>query len=241
VVESINIRISSYENVIADCPCCDHVCIFNRASDLHTFEPIGGRNVRCTDYNCRKPFRIISDSVNERHEMLVYECYELKQYMYCILNLATAYEMFFGLFLRANLLYKPFAQDPNPDNLNQMNCLSVKLNSKIKKYTFSPMRQLFLSEVTNKTPITDLLIAEERILSLSPQETPVSRIEALDDKDLVQLLRALKNTEVYRVRNNVVHKQAYRPTKEEAAKYFEEAKFILFQLTRRLDIRDEIN
>ena len=92
----------SYENFVADCPLCGHECIFNRASDLHTFEPIGGLNVTCLNGLCAKTFRLVSDSVNERHEMLIYDCYELlerKHYMNCILSLAQAYEVFFSLFL----------------------------------------------------------------------------------------------------------------------------------------------
>ena len=67
----------SYENFVADCPWCGYECIFNRASDLHTFEPIGGLNVTCLNGLCAKTFRLVSDSVNERHEMLIYDCYEL--------------------------------------------------------------------------------------------------------------------------------------------------------------------
>ena len=163
MIPSTRIRIASYENLIVDCPWCDYECIFNRASDIGTFQPIAGRDVQCPNDICGKLFRIISDSVNERHEMLVTECYQLlerKQYMYTILNLATAYEMFFGLFLRVNLLYKPYAVDANSGvsgSLDKVNDLSVKLHSKIKRLTFPRMRNLFLSEVTCATPVTDLL------------------------------------------------------------------------------------
>lgn len=89
---------TDYENFVAVCPSCGHECIFNRASDLCTFEPIGELNVSCLNEECRKPFRLVGDSVNEPHEMLIYDCYELlehKHYMNCILSLAQAYEVFF--------------------------------------------------------------------------------------------------------------------------------------------------
>jgi hypothetical protein len=86
-------RRTSYENFVAECPWCGKDCIFNRASDLHTFEPIAGRDVSCQSGDCRKPFRIVGDSVNSAHEMLIFDCYELierKHYMNCILSLASS-------------------------------------------------------------------------------------------------------------------------------------------------------
>ena len=247
VIQSTRITHAGYENLTVICPSCNYECIFNRASDIGIFQPVAGREVQCTNKICLKPFRIVSDSVNERHEMLVSECSQLlerKQYMYCILNLATAHEMFFGLFLRVNLLYKPFAADANSHSsgsLNKVNDLSAKLHCKIKRCTFPSMRNVFLSEVTNAPPATDLLSAEKSILALHPQDTPDSKIEALGDGALVQLLKDLKSTKLHNVRNEVVHKQGHRPTKEEATKYFEEAKSILFPLTYCLDLHDDLN
>ena len=180
--------------------------------------------------------------------MLVFECYQLlgrKEYMYCILNLATAYEMFFSLFLRVYLLYKPYTADANSGlagSLDKVNELSATLHHKIERLTFPSMRKLFLSEVTNTMPVIDLLSAEKRILSLRPQQDTLdSNIEALGDGNLVQLLKDLKGTDIHNVRNAVVHKQGHRPTKEEATKYFEEAKSILFPLTHHLDLHDDLN
>ena len=77
---------------------------------------------------------------------------------------------------------------------------------------------------------------------MRPQDdTSDFKIEALGDGHLVQLLNKLKGTDLNDVRNAVVHKQGHRPTKEEATKYFEEAKSILSPLTHHLDLRDEPN
>ena len=82
---------TSYENFVAECPWCSRENIFNRVSDLRTFEPVAGRDVSCQSADCGRPFRIVGDSVNSPHEMLILDCYELierKHYMNCILNLA---------------------------------------------------------------------------------------------------------------------------------------------------------
>ena len=237
-------RRTSYENFVAECPSCGHECIFNRASDLCTFEPIAGLNVSCQSEKCHKPFRLVSDSVNERHEMLIHDCYELlerKQYMNCILNLALAYETFFSLFLRVELLYKPFAVDPG--QLDRLNLLSKKLENKIKRYTFHPMRALFLWQITKQRSAATFDEAEEIIKafpgdSKSPED---SEIEALSDAKLIPLLKALRDTTIHELRNNVVHKQAYRPTREEVKDSLKETRSILFPLTNRLRLHDDPN
>ena len=111
----------SYENFVAECPWCRRESIFNRASDLKTFEPIAGRDVSCLNAACGKLFRILGDSVNSPHEMLIFDCYELldrKHYMNAVLSLAQAYETFFSLFFRVE--YKPFGADPDLDRLNKL-------------------------------------------------------------------------------------------------------------------------
>ena len=136
---------TSYENFVAECPWCRRENIFNRASDLKTFEPIAGLNVSCQSAACAKPFRILGDSVNSPHEMLIFDCYELldrKHYMNAVLSLAQAYETFFSLFFRVELLYKPFAADPD-QNLSELNELAKALQKKISDHAFRGMRALF--------------------------------------------------------------------------------------------------
>ena len=247
MIPIVRIRHANYENVIADCHWCGHECTFNRASDIGTFEPIWGRDIQCLNESCQKPFRIISDNANERHEMLVFDCQQLlerKQYMYCILNLTMAYEMFFSLFLRVELLYKPFVMDPNPklsENLNRMNILSKKLDSKTRRWAFDRMRRVFLSEVTDQRPVPDLGVSKVRIDSLKSPDTPDYKIKALNDARLRPILISLKRTDINKVRNSVVHKRGYRPTSSEARKYLEETRSVLLSLSRHINLHDDLN
>ncbi|MCY3782227.1 MAG: hypothetical protein OXG79_00380 [Chloroflexi bacterium] len=197
--------------------------------------------------SCQKPFRIVSDTANERHEMLVFDCHQLferKQYMYCILNLTMAYEMFFSLFLRVELLYKLFIADPNlrhSEKLDRMNTLSRKLERKTRGWAFGKMRNIFLSVATDQLPVPDLDTSERRIASLNSQNTSECRIRDLSDREMVPFLVRLKHTDINVIRNAVVHKRGYRPTGMEAEKYLEETKDILFNLTRHLDLHDNLN
>lgn len=236
---------TSYENFIAECPWCSEENIFNRASDLQTFEPIAGRDVSCQSDDCGKSFRIVGDSVDNAHEMLIYDCYELveqKHYMNCILSLAQAYEIFFSLFFRVELLYKPFGADlkPEPADLNR---LSEELYHKIKKHTFADMRALFLQYmVTGRSP-KNLTEAEAVISALPdrPGDPKDATIESLGDTKLVSLLKALKATSIHTLRNRIVHKQAYRPKREEVEAALKETRSILFPLTKHLRLYDDIN
>lgn len=234
-----------YENFAAECPWCGKESIFNRASDLRTFEPIAGREVSCQSADCRKPFRIVGDSVNSSHEMLIFDCYELverKHYMNCILSLAQAYEVFFSLFFRVELLYKPFGADPDQE-LTDLNRLSEELHGKIEEHTFTRMRALFLCHIVTGHSPKNLVEAAAVVAALPdrPGDPKDAAIESLGDVRLVSLLKALKATSIHTLRNQVVHKRAYRPTREEVDAALEETRSILFPLTGCLRLYDEIN
>lgn len=238
-------RYTSYENFVAECPWCLKDSIFNRASDLQTFEPIAGLDVLCQSEDCHKPFRIVSDSLNNAHEMLILDCNELierKHYMACILSLAQAYEVFFSLFFRVELLYKPFASDPDHE-IADLNHLSNELHKRIEKQTFAPMRKLFLSHVVAGQSPKTLAEASDLVSALPnrPGNLKDGAIESLADAKLVSLLKALKEAKIHTLRNRVVHKGAYRPTREQVDAALDEARSILFPLTQRLQLYDEIN
>jgi hypothetical protein len=238
-------RRTSYENIVAQCPCCSKDSIFNRASDLKTFEPIGGLDVTCQNDDCRKEFRIVGDSVNNAHEMFIFDSYELiegKHYMASILNLAQAYELFFSLFFRVELLYKPFAHDPEQE-ISELNQLSGDLQRRMRGYSFSRMRALFLDFVlTGPSPKS---VAQARVVLSGLPHQPVmpdhTAIEGLTDTKLVSLLKALKETSINMLRNEVVHKRAYRPTRHQVDEALMETRSILLPLTSRLQLHDDIN
>lgn len=241
----VKIKQASYENIVVECPWCSRENIFNRASDLRTFRRITGLNVSCQNVNCGKSFRMVSDSVNNPHEMLIFYCHELlerKHYMNCILTLAQAYEMFFSLFLRVELLYKPYARDIKKD-IDHLNRLTEQFSEKVKSHAFARMRALFLRQIIAGPRPANLAEAEEAIAGLEdcPSDPKDAELEVLGDEQLVALLKALKSTNINTLRNQVVHKQAYRPTREEAEAALEEARQLLFPLTYRLGLWDHIN
>ena len=228
------VKWASYENFIVQCPCCDREIIFNRVSDLGTIESIAGLDTRCLNETCHQEIRIVADSINERHEMLIFDCHELlkrKQYMYCVLNLVQVYEMFFSLFFRVELLYKPFAVESG--QLDRLNELSEKLSKKVEKYSFYDMRKLFLWRATASDSPKNL-DASEKIIEDIPNHlghTEGCRIGAVSDEVLRALLRDLKRVDIHQLRNKVAHKRAYRPKRHEVEDAFKETRRIIFRLS----------
>ncbi len=232
---------TSYENFVAICPICGFRNIFNRVSDLKEVEPIAFKQVACED--CGKPFNINNDSINAAYEMLVYDCYNLmkeKHYCYCILNLAQAYEVFFSHYLRVELLYKPYWRSEDR-NLDQLNRVSNLLFETIKNYTFAPLRSICINWVLSSRTVATLDESESLLNELNDLvgEPPDEKIADLKDKPLSELLLSLKKTKIGELRNQVVHKIAYRPTVEKVEASLEETRSILFPLASHLKVQAE--
>lgn len=236
----------TYENVVAICPWCGQRNIYNRVSDLRDTEPIAHREVTCLAPDCQKRLIITGDSINAAYEMLVFDSYRLqeeKRYSSCILNLAQSFEAFFALFLRVEVLYRPFAADQDHD-LSHFNELAAALFGKVRRFAFQDMRNLFLRRVLDKAPLASLEAAAEWIESLDGKPAgPVdAEIQSLPDRELSALLLRLKQCRVAEVRNQVVHKAAYRPTLQEVEDAPRETREILFSLAARLRLHgDDLN
>ena len=236
---------TSYENFAAQCPWCGVENVFNRASDLKSFEPIGHRTINCLNTTCLKAFNIGGDSVNSAYEMLVFDCHELleqKHYMNCILTLVQAYEVFFNIYFRVELLYKPFAADED-DDIEKLNHLSMALADKTESFAFGPMRKRFLQHITTHLPVKTLAEADAAIAELAnqPREPSDSQLESLGDSKLITLLKGVKATNINTLRDRVVHKGAYRPTGAEAEAALEQTRSVLLPLGAYLKLYDEIN
>ena len=242
-VPTAEVRLAGYENVVADCPRCGYECVFNRASDLCTFQPISGADVRCL--KCKQPFWLNGDTVNERHEVMLFECHELlerKKYMNCILNICQAYEMFFSLYLRVNLLYVPFGNsDWDSDSLEKLNELSMKLEQKTRGFGFAKMLASFLRLIVEHNPPSTLDEAEKYIQSLCSEMPKNTDVDSVKDNNLSNLLMCIKRIKINQSRNKVVHKIGYRPTRTEAEEAWKEAKSTLFPLTYLLNLHDDAN
>jgi hypothetical protein len=140
--------------------------------------------------------------------------------------------LFFGLYLRVHLLYRPFArcesENPDVDSLDRLNELASMLYETIKDYAFAKLRNVFLNHVLANQSIPSLNDAESSIRDL-PKLTQVpsdQSIDAYGNQKLAALLKRVKDSKVGELRNKVVHQHAYRPTLAEVESALEETRNI---------------
>jgi hypothetical protein len=182
------------------------------------------------------------------HEMLIFDCYQLiaeKKYCYCILNLAQAYEVFFSLYLRVQLIYRPFArkrrESPESSDLDRLNKLMLKLYTTVEKFGFENLRNVFLGQVIASPDIATFDEASRAIENLpNLRKAPCDHLlDQYQDKVIANLLKRLKDTKINQLRNEVVHKRGFRPTLEEVESALDETRAIIFPLGSRLGIADD--
>jgi hypothetical protein len=240
---------SSYENFYAVCPWCNQENIFNRASDLGDLAPIDYRQVNCLFPECSRPFFLNGDLNSPAYAMLINDCYDLmerKHYAHCVLNMAQAYEAFFSQYLRVELLYRPFAVelDAWEADIDRLNRLRKLLYERVAKLTFVPLRNLFMSMVLSGARPASLSESENRIKNfatspLEPTEDSIWKSAASSDARLARLLSGLLSCKTPKLRNDVVHKLAYRPSSQEVKDCLGETRELLFGLAGRLRVYDD--
>ena len=124
-------------------------------------------------------------------------------------------------------------------------CLTgwTKSYNEIKKYGFAHMRALFLQHVVSGSPLPCNLTEAEAVLPAfpNPQIPSDAAIKAVTDTNLIPYLEAIKKSKIHEMRNLVVHKRAYRPSRDEVDLAYNETIDTLPALTIRLDLNDDIN
>ena len=167
--------------------------------------------------------------------MLIRDCRMLidqKRYTYCILNLCQAFEMYFALYLRVELLYKPF-ENENKHDIEHLNALSHILFDTIQKWTYLYLRNAFMNLIVEKKNYLSLSESESTVKNLNSfAKIPPSdeSLQVIDDKKLSSTLLELKENDISTLRNKVVHKNGYRPTLEEVEKAEEDTSLILYRI-----------
>lgn len=241
---TVHIENPDYENVYAKCPYCKRYNTYNRISDLKETSPIGDKNVKCEYYDCLKEYRITGDLVAMKYRMLIYDCeflIENKRYMYCILNLAQAYEVFFHTYLLTKLIYEPCSA--NKFRTKNLNMLHDIYYDSAKELSFNDLRSIFIKFVLSKVKLDNIERATVNIRDLKCRsykcEPRNYLIERETNVKLRHLLLDLKKTIINETRNKVVHKFAYRPSLQEVIISLEEAKKILQGLATILEIKSD--
>lgn len=246
---------ADYENLYAVCPFCQIENIFNRASDLKKFTGVDREIVQCE--HCKKSFPIGNDTINEKYELFIFDCDELikkKKYMHCIVSLCQACEAFFMKGIIIKLLFQPLRNDifgkkgeiiiEKKSTLNRygiFNRYSDKLHKAVKNYNYNPLRNtffdLYLNDKTfiSRKELDNYLQVIKSSAPTTPSDAEIKKKGSIKKRETFLKLKKLK---VGEARNNVIHKDAYRPTKEEAEKYLKEVQWVIIGLKNILDFDD---
>ncbi len=235
----------TYENLYVECPWCGHANIFNRKSDLGSLSAIDSRQVSCDSPNCLRAFHISGDVINPSYEMIIFDCDDLlerKQFMYCALNLAQAFEVFFSHYFRVEFVYKPFWADVRAEkDIGSLKNLEGLLYEGTKRFSLFEMKNLFLCHLLYEDRPKSLVDSEDIIRRIPHKPSPTSNDEIRKarrpvDGNVRQLLLQLNSCKVGELRNRVVHKLAYRPDEAEARAVLKETREIFFPLAYALRV-----
>jgi hypothetical protein len=195
---------------------------------------------------CGSDFIIKGDIINPAWQMLILDCETLKtqkRYMYCILNLAQAFEMYFGLYFRVKFLYKPYAHEQLHD-IKHLNRETDSLFENTKECTYVCLRNMFINSILQNHRCSTLSESEleiKRLLSMTDDPSK-SAISDFSDPKWPSVLLRLKECNIGTLRNAVVHKYGYRPNIEQVEKAIEETASILYAIDHRLGVLvDDVN
>src|SRR5207248_3073998 len=144
--------------------------------------------------------------------------FKIKRNMPAIASLAQAWEVFFGACALSVYVYRPFfAADPHEREIGQLNDLHRRLHAAVKSFAWFSMRilvaNLIIAGIRPATVAESISgIATLPSLSNEPSSSSIAGISDLRTRETVEGLMTLT---VGRLRNNVVHKHAYRPKSAE--------------------------
>lgn len=260
-----------YENVYITCEKCEKLNIFNRTTDLYNFSFFNQYQTKC--FNCNSDIIIYTDIINNAYEMLylkAWKCLHLKEYMYAIILLCTAYEMFFMFVLQVFLTIKPLKSLSLYDKIKINQYLNKKLEEKVEKYSFEYMLYAFLivimlpedyffnfnAEHNFKYPEKENLIKKNCINFIDSLNNKINEIKKhmerkeidqfdmfsnIKDKKLkliiIELCKNFKNkTTINIIRNKIVHKLGYKPSKQEVEIEMNNARNFIYELSLLLKV-----
>lgn len=232
---------TNYENFEARCPTCGEWNIFNRATDFGDFSPISFREVTCLRKECGARFAINGDSADPGYAEFLFEVFNLreqKRYALCVVAIAQAYEMFFAHFLREQLALKLFDPTDHHSSVAELNRLLELIYSTSRKWAFQLMRNVFINVALMNEP-QNLAEGETIVRQLSDLTTTPDdmTINACPHPETRALLQRLKGSKIAEVRNQVAHKNGYRPTFDEMNSLFDEARDLIWELAEIFDVR----
>lgn len=161
--------------------------------------------------------------------------------MLAVATLAQAWELFFAMFADAWFLYRPFfSSGKSAPDVARLNHLQKEMDDTLQHCTFAPLRNLVINTVAcEKAPQTldDAELAVKRIKSQGLcNDKPLSVMSFAGDPGTKDILQALLHLGIGKLRNDVLHHQAYRPLRVEVERCLGGELLLLYRTKRALAV-----
>jgi hypothetical protein len=240
-VETIN---ANRETVTVTCPQCHRECVFNRVEDIGQEGPIAGLTVKC--FFCHEELWIGGDLAAPGYQLLIFEArirFNSKNYGDCILSLARAWEVFFATFLYENCIDKPFCATRLSAEMDHFNQLRASLKAGISNLSFFDLVKLVINFLKDSPYPTDLETAGTAVGEIEYMSKLIKKKKGLPEKPLPQdegtreIISDLNLLVVNKLRNKIVHHEAYRPNLSEATKCLKELQ-LLYRIKKQFGVGD---
>lgn len=239
---------TTYENYEVACPICGKWNIFNRITDIGSIGAACGKAVKCL--HCKRDFLIIGDNVDEKYEYFLSDCEDLikqQKYMFCIINLCQACEAFLMKCIDIKLLWEPYRRGVfSIDNkkYKKFDDFAEKIHKKFKAFTYQRLLNVFFNlYLNNKTfhdpnDISDYL---NNLLKSSTSGPSNNEIEAKSTGIQRELFFEFKELKINEMRNDVAHKDGFRPSLADAQEYLEKVRGIIEKIAVAFNLTDMLS
>lgn len=226
---------ADYENIYVECP-VGHFNTYNRVTDLKTTEPIQSRQgLVCEHENCEAVFDISGDRVvriKYRWFLSIKDTvFREKKYRDCIWAICQGAESFFY----QAILNKEIDRNPlyrNPDGSINMNSSNqARKDYRVGKKKLKPIKQATYGD------LKDHFI---RLYKKDCLHNEYDTARKLKEDKRQWAFDTINRSDIGTMRNNVVHKYAYRPTRSEVEKHDEFIRAIMW-LEKYLNIKDSLD
>jgi len=239
---------ATYENIVVVCPNCKFESILNRISDLNDIMPIACKEIECE--NCKKVFRITGDlGPTEKYKWFLYDLHFLRQYKkygIYILALCQCCELFMHQAIINKLI------DKNTDYRDEGGFFCCKGRFGMREHDYEQVYEEFsnktVSDITNRclrdnTKYKECTFQKLRTLFLyvfkDEMESELPTIKNLKKDKICESFHTLQNTDINVMRNDIVHKYAYRPSYTDIRRY-DSLIDCIFWLGTYLDVKDSL-
>ncbi len=243
---SASIKIGTYENIFVDCPNCQKELIFNRISDLKTIMPIDGQKLKCE--HCEKLFWASGDQApSAKYRWFLGDLPFLKRnkrYGLYIFTLCQSCEIFMQEAIINKLI------DTNPEYRDDEGhfCYNDKIGADAYNEIYKTFHNTKISEIINngskdKTQYRKVTFEKLRELFLHVFEdariNKLPTLKKLKEDRREQSFCVVEKTDINQTRNDIAHKDAYRPSFCDVQKY-DELIDSLYWLGTYLGVKDSL-